>query len=40
MSYFLIQSKNIYKFSKNSMLSNCANVVVDDQKVADIIKVS
>ena len=35
MSYFLIQSKNIYKFSKNNMLSiiqrvNCANVVVDD----------
>ena len=43
MSYFLIQSKNIYKFSKNSLLSiiqrvNCANVIVDDQKVADINK--
>ena len=43
MSYFLIQSKNIYKFSKNSPLSiiqrvNCANVIVDNQKVADINK--
>ncbi len=43
MSYFLIQSKNIYKFSKNSLLSiiqrvNCANVIVDNQKVADINK--
>ncbi|EDN35186.1 hypothetical protein FTBG_01071 [Francisella tularensis subsp. tularensis FSC033] len=39
----MIQSKNIYKFFKNSMLSiiqrvNCAKVVVDNQKVADINK--
>ena len=42
MSY-LIQSKNIYKFSKNSLLNiiqrvNCANVIVDNKKVSDINK--